>query len=96
MVQKIKFQPIDIVRSELIGLEVKVVDAKNKSLIGMRGLIVDETKNTISIENEKNIKKVIKSHVMLNILFKGQVFQINGKILVGRPEDRLKKIRRIK
>lgn len=73
-----------------------MVDAENKSLIGVRGLIVDETKNMLSIEKDGVIKKVIKSQVTLNIVFEGQTLQIDGKILVGRPEDRLKKVRRIK
>ena len=91
-----RIQPTDIVRSELIGLEVEVVEASNKSLVGLKGLIVDETKNTLSIEGEGFLKKVIKSQVIINILFQGQTFQIDGKVLVGRPEDRLKKIRRLK
>jgi ribonuclease P protein subunit POP4 len=91
-----KIQPADIARSELIGLEVEVVDAENKSLIGLKGLIVDETKNLLAIEKEGVVKKVIKSQVMIKVLLEGKAFQIDGKILVGRPEDRLKKVRRIK
>lgn len=91
-----RIQPVDIARSELIGLEAEVTDAKNRSLIGLKGLIVDETKSTISIETKDGIKRVIKSQVMLTIMFEGRAFQIDGKILVGRPEDRLKKIRRIR
>lgn len=91
-----RIQPVDIARSELIGLEAEVTDAKNKSLIGLKGLIVDETKNTISIETKEGIKNVIKAQVMLTVMFEGRAFQIDGKILVGRPEDRLKKIRRIR
>lgn len=91
-----KIQPVDIARSELIGLEAEVTDAKNKSLIGLKGLIVDETKSILSIETKDGIKKVIKSQVMLTIMFEGRTFQIDGKILVGRPEDRLKKVRKVK
>jgi len=91
-----KIQPSDIVRSELVGLEAEVIDSDNKSLIGLKGLIIDETKNTLSIEADGVEKKVIKSQVTIKILFEGQTFQIDGKVLVGRPEDRLKKIRRIK
>ncbi|MBL7100875.1 MAG: ribonuclease P protein subunit [Nanoarchaeota archaeon] len=91
-----RIQPADIVRSELIGLEAEVVDAENESLRGLRGLIVDETKSTLSIEKDGVVKKVIKSQVTLKVLFEGQTFQIDGKVLVGRPEDRLKKVRRIK
>lgn len=91
-----KIQPADIARSELIGLEVEVVDAENKSLIGLKGLVVDETKNLLSIEKGGVVKKVIKSQVMLKVLLEGHAFQVDGKILVGRPEDRLKKVRRLK
>lgn len=91
-----RIQPADILRSEIIGLEAEVIDAENKSLIGLRGLVVDETKNMLSIEKDGVVKKVVKSQVTLKILFEGQTFQIDGKVLVGRPEDRLKKIRRIK
>ena len=35
---------------ELIGLELKVVDSSNASLIGIRGTVVDETKKTFLIE----------------------------------------------
>ena len=91
-----KIQPTDIARSELIGLEAEIVEAKNKSLIGLKGLIIDETKNTIVIEKDGMAKKVIKSQVTLNITLEDQTFQIDGNILVGRPEDRLKKIRRLK
>ena len=94
---KMRIQPFDIIRSEMIGLEAEVVDAKNKSLIGLRGLIIGETKNTMSIEREDGVvKKVIKSQVTINVLFEGQKFQIDGKVVLGRPEDRLKKVRRIK
>ena len=92
-----RIQPADIIRSELIGLEAEVVDAKNKSLMGVRGLIIGETKNTLSIERADGVvKKLIKSQVTINVLFEGQTFQINGKVIIGRPEDRLKKVRRIK
>lgn len=89
-------QPADIARSELIGLDVEIVDAENKSLIGLKGRIVDETKNTLTLETRKETKKIVKSQVMLKMKMNDKTFQIDGKILVGRPEDRLKKLRRIK
>jgi len=91
-----KIQPADIARSEFIGLEVEVIDAENKALIGLKGLVVDETKSLLIIEQDGVAKKVIKSQVTLKVLIEGQEFQIDGKILMGRPEDRLKKLRRIR
>ena len=51
---------------ELIGAYVKVVQSKNDSLIGVHGKVIDETKNTITLQNSKKIK-IIKSHVKLEL-----------------------------
>ncbi|MDR2623071.1 MAG: ribonuclease P protein component 1 [Methanobrevibacter sp.] len=40
----------NIFRHELIGLYLEVVDSSNKSLIGLCGNVVDETKKTLSID----------------------------------------------
>ncbi len=74
-------------RDELIGKELKVVGSKNKSLMGMSGEVIDETKETIIVETAKGRKQLLK---------KGSIFTINektfqGEKLVGRSEERLKK-----
>jgi len=53
-------------KAELIGSIVKVVQSKNQSLIGIYGKVIDETKNTITLQNGKRIK-LIKSHVKLKL-----------------------------
>ena len=40
---------------ELIGLELKVVDSSNPSLIGLQGTVIDETKKTLLIEVKSEI-----------------------------------------
>jgi len=80
----------EIVRGELIGLSIEIVDAKNKSLIGIRGKIIDETKSMIVIKSNK-IKKLIKSQIRMKIKMKDKMIEIDGKEIVGRPEDRIKK-----
>ena len=106
---------------ELIGLELKVVDSSNPSLIGLCGTVIDETKKTLLIEVKsgvKNIKSEIKNDGNIEDLssnqndfdfiykekliqkdvsvfqFKvpdGTIVEIDGKILLNRPEDRIKK-----
>jgi ribonuclease P protein subunit POP4 len=73
-------------KGELIGSHIEVVSSKNPTLIGIKGKVIDETKNTLTIKNKK-IKKILKSHVTLKI----NNTIIQGKSLIGRPEDRLKK-----
>ena len=81
----------DIPRCELIGLEVKVVDAGNKDLIGLQGIIINETKNTFVIEHENKARIVFKEQVTLEIKMDGNIVRIDGKMLLGRSEDRVKK-----
>ena len=71
-------------KKEIIGKKIKVVDSKNKTLVGITGDVVDETKNTITLGNKK---KLLKSHVTLEI--DDEI--IDGKTLQKKPEDRIKK-----
>ena len=85
----------DILRHELIGSHARVIDAKNKVLIGIDGKIVDETRNMISIENNGITKRLIKNQVMIELKRNGFLYHINGSYLVNRPEDRIKKTRTV-
>jgi RNase P/RNase MRP subunit p29 len=72
---------------EFIGAKIKVVSASNKSLTGLEGSIVDETKNTFKIKNNQGEEKTL--------LKKGTVFLINNQTIKGdeitrRPEERIK------
>ncbi|MBW3003309.1 ribonuclease P protein subunit [Candidatus Woesearchaeota archaeon] len=80
----------DIVRHELIGLKVEVVDSKNESDIGIKGRVVDETKSTLTILDDQK-KKLVKSNVVLEIEFQGKKIRVEGEMLAKRPEDRIKK-----
>jgi len=73
-------------KEELIGLNITVINSKNKSNIGLTGKIIDETKNTITIKIKGSTKKIIKNNVELDIDGK----KIEGKKLAVRPEERLK------
>lgn len=81
---------------ELIGLEAEVVAAKNKTQEGLKGRVIDETRDTIVIEKEGKPKRLIKSQITLKAKVNDEYVMINGKILVGRPEERIKKLKRLK
>jgi len=81
----------NILRHELIGLEMEVVEAKNKDLIGLKGKVVDETQFTIVIATKKGEKKVLKMGTQLKTKIADEEIIIMGDSLVGRPEDRIKK-----
>ena len=80
----------DLMRHEFIGLEMNIIDAKNSSLKGMKGKIIDETKNTFTIKNH-TMKKIIKGQVIFTVKIKHQTFTFEGATLLDKSEDRLKK-----
>ena len=82
----------NLVHHEFIGLKVHVTNAKNKSL-DLKGTIIDETKNTIKIEEEDNAEKLIPKNGSIFVfeLPNGEKVEIDGNILSIRPEDRIKK-----
>ena len=78
--------------NDLIGLEVKVVRASDSSLQGLQGKIVDETMNTLDIRGEKKDVTIDKKSVTIAIGFPEGEIEINGRDLLQRPEERLKKL----
>ena len=84
----------NILSHEIIGLNAKVLESSNRTLINESGRVVGETKNTITIRTKSGLKKVIAKNTAKRIRFKlpfGVCF-INGIELIGRPEDRISKI----
>ncbi len=75
-------------KQTLIGKFVRAVNAKNPSLQGIEGKVVDETKNTITIrKKDKQEKRMIKKQVTLAV--DGKV--VEGAELTKRIEERMKK-----
>ena len=85
----------DISRLELIGLSIEITESGNKSLVGLRGKIIDETKNVLTLDTKNGIKKVIKSQIKFKMETNNKKIEVNGKLITNRPEDRLKRTRKI-
>lgn len=85
----------NILFHELIGLKIKICESPQSNLINLVGQIVFETKNMLIIKTYNGIKKIAK-----NIMYKCIIYLqtnacfINGNQLLGRPEDRILKIKR--
>lgn len=77
----------NILQHELIGLEAEVADSTNKGLVGTKGKVMMETKNTITI----GTRTVPKKGTQLLFRLGGQTVRVNGDRLVARPEERIKK-----
>jgi ribonuclease P protein subunit POP4 len=84
--------PENIVRHELVGLAVEVVESSNPSQKGIRGEVSDESRNMLTIETEQGPRSVAKGDcVFVFTLPGGERVRVKGALLVARPEDRVKK-----
>jgi ribonuclease P protein subunit POP4 len=75
---------------ELIGRSVVVAKSSQKEMQGLKGLVLDETRNTFLIETSKGRKLVPKTGNFFK--FEGEKEVIEGLLLECRPEDRTKRL----
>lgn len=81
-----------ILQHEFIGLKARVVESKNPYYEGIEGRVVDETRNTFTILHEGEKKIIVKDVAVFHFtLPDGTVVEVDGRALVGRPEERVKR-----
>ncbi len=84
--------PRSLIHHELIGLEVEIISSNDPTHKGVIGRILDETRNTLLIETRSRRGVRIPKDIS-TFLFKipdGRKVLVEGHIIVGRSEDRLK------
>ncbi|MBQ3735839.1 MAG: ribonuclease P protein subunit [Candidatus Methanomethylophilaceae archaeon] len=79
----------DFMRTEFIGMDVEVISAG----CPMRGVIVDETKNTFTVESARTEKMVPKKGNEFRFTYNGQEIVVRGSEILHQPENRIKKVR---
>ncbi len=96
-----KLVPQNIIHHELIGLDIKVVDSSNKTLNGIRGRVVDETRNMLKVETDEQEKMIPKSgsSFIFTIMSSHQTnegkrylqsdLKVDGRLLLSQPENRI-------
>jgi len=91
--------PDNIHQHEMIGMSVEIIKSTNKNLIGISGVIIDETKNLFVIESplsESNqlqrMKGEKKGNTFRFSLPSGEKVDVEGQLLKNKPENRLKNI----
>jgi len=85
--------PRNLVRHELISLPVKIPKSTDPTQKRLSGKVIDETYSTIKIETKDGKEKtVIKENCVFVFTLPDKTkVQVDGKLLVSRPEDRIKK-----
>jgi len=82
--------PQNVLRHELIGLDVLVSGASNPLHKGLSGHIIDETKNLLVIETQKGVKRIPKMHSRFQLHLPGsEIVEIDGSVMVLAPEKRI-------
>jgi ribonuclease P protein subunit POP4 len=80
----------NILRHELMGLEVLVCTASNPLHAGVRGQIIDETKNTLLISTPHRKQRIPKMRSVFRLtLENGLMVDVDGSALAGSPERRV-------
>jgi ribonuclease P protein subunit POP4 len=88
----VNLSPESLARHELIGLPVLVESNTDPGLIGLRGMVVDETRNTFLLETEQKTVRIAKSNASLIFtLPDGRRVLVAGSILISQPENRINK-----
>jgi ribonuclease P protein subunit POP4 len=83
----------NVLVDEIIGLDARIVESTDPSLRGIRGSIVFETKNTISIRTDSSVKQIAKKTAKkIEIKTYSGVCFISGSSMIGRPEDRISRL----
>jgi len=83
-------EPSNILRHELIGLRLRVLKSSSRGNAGLHGRVLDESRNMIILDTVKGRKMVPKKDAVFEFtLQNGASTRVDGRLLVGRPEDRL-------
>ena len=75
-----------MIRHDLIGRTVKVVQADNPSLTGTAGECVEETQHTLRVRTDRGEKTLLKEQVTIEVGGR----RIKGSVITGRPHERTK------
>lgn len=80
----------NIFKHELTGLEAKVLKCPDKGKEGIRGKVVNESQNMLIIQTKKGDKKVAKKGTIFRFFIKEGAVDIEGNVLLSKPEERIK------
>lgn len=80
---------------ELIGLTTGVACSSNPEHLVIRGIIVDETKNTLLVFDGVRKRMIPKDTAIFNFILPDKsTAEVDGKKIIGRPDERIKVVRR--
>ncbi len=86
---KLGFDEI-VLMCPLIGFEAEVVNSSSKKFMGLKGKVIDESKNMLQIESNGMIKRIPKKGNLFQICEGARCTKVYGKEILYRPEEKAK------
>jgi ribonuclease P protein subunit POP4 len=81
----------NVVMHEIIGLKADVVESSDAGRKGIKGTVIDETKNVFVLEcADGSIRRIPKDESVFEFDIGGEKAVIKGSLLVARPHERTK------
>ncbi len=88
-------RPRDLPYHELLGLKARIISSMDPGLLGLEGVVALETTRTLILETGSKRVTVLKQDVVLEFeLPGGGRVRVPGRILIGSPADRAKRVLR--
>ncbi len=77
----------DLINLPWLSSTIDIIDSTDPSLVGLTGIVLDETKRTIKLETASGEKTLAKN----TIIFRIENEEIDGSLVGQRAEDRIGK-----
>lgn len=74
---------------EMIGLKTEICGSPNHQIIGLNGIIVDETKSMLILNTMNGFKMIPKKQNTWKFYSENQEITLDGSLLEKRAYDRL-------
>ena len=84
----------NLLYSTFIGLNVEIINSSQRNLVGLKGSIVDETKNLIVIESKGKEVQVPKVSSVFRFYLSGGTVDVEGRKITFRHYERPKKVKK--
>ena len=84
----------NLLYSTFIGLNVEIVNSSQHDLVGLKGIIVDETKNLIVIEIKGKEIKIPKVSSVFRFYVSDGAVDVDGRKITFRHYERPKKVKK--
>ncbi len=79
----------NISRHELVGLPAVISASANAQLVGMSGVVIDETRSTLVLETQSGVKRIPKDASTWTFRVAGRDIRVEGGRILRRPAERL-------